>query len=208
MLGQARRGTTQARGRARRLQLLAAAKELLAEREIDQITLSEVAARAGIPKSSSYHFYNDMQDLYAELATSLDEELHQLFVEPARAAENWAGIVEEFVRRAHGYFDANIAAQKLMFGPKAPPSIKSESRRADRRHSELLERQIDSQFVLPQFEDRDRIFFRAVEAMDLMFSLSLIEYDQLSPKMVDEAYCIAVAYLQLYIPAELPRRML
>jgi len=119
---------------------------------------------------------------------------------------SWQDIVREFARRAGGYFSENVSAQKLMFGPKTPPDIKRASRGADIRHGELLESCIDAVFVLPDLPERSRIFFRAVEAMDLMFGLSLIEYDALVDPMVQEAHRIAIAYLELYVPPKLEWR--
>jgi len=206
MLGKGRRGGTQARGRARRQLLLEAARRLLETRDVDEITLPEVAVAAGIPKSSTYHFFDDLHALYAELASVHDEELYQAFSAPMPQVSSWQDIVREFARRAGGYFSENVSAQKLMFGPKTPPDIKRASRGADVRHGELLESSIDAVFVLPDLPQRSRIFFRAVEAMDLMFGLSLIEYDALVDPMVREAHRIAVAYLELYVPPKLERR--
>lgn len=201
-----RPATTQARGRKRRDALLAAARALLAEQESDALTLVDVAERAGIPKSSAYHFYADILELYNELVAILDGELQAAIAQPIGAMEGWEQIVGEVIDRAAAYFEAHPAAQRLMLASQTPPAVKRSSRHADIETSGLIEQHIDAHFVLPAIPDRDRIFFHAVEAADLMFGLSLFRHGALQSDMVEEAKKMACAYLGLYLPRFLPRR--
>ncbi len=173
---------------------------------LSDIELSDVAATAGIPKSSAYHFYGDIHQLYADLATVQDEELNAVLSEPLPRLGSWEAIVAALVDRAADYFRSNQSAQQLMFGPVTPPDIKRSSRNADVAHGVVFEEQINRQFLLPDIPGRDRLFFRAVEAIDLMFGLSLIEEDRLTEEMIGEAKTIACAYLGAYIPRFLVER--
>ena len=206
MTTSARPVAMQARGRKRRDALLAAARDLLATQEIDQISMADVALQAEIPKSSAYHFYGDLIDLYSELAAQLDSELQALIAEPISAAENWEEVIGVVIDRAAVFFHTNRAAQQLMFGPKTPPEIKRSSRGADFETGGLVERHLDQLFILPALPDRSRLFFRAIELADLMFGLSLFEYGALRQDMIEEAKKTACAYLALYIPRILYRR--
>lgn len=201
-----RKSSTQARGRARREALLGAARTLLTERTLAQIELSDVAALAGIPKSSAYYFYGDIHALYAELAALHDEELNDAFAAPMPRLKDWEAVIGLLIDRAADYFFENSSACQLMFGPQTPPDIKWISRSADKTHSAVFEEQIDRQFLMPEFPDRDRVFFRAVEAADLMFGLSILEFGALTELMVEESKIMACAYLRVYIPPILPRR--
>ncbi|MES2495722.1 MAG: TetR family transcriptional regulator [Pseudomonadota bacterium] len=197
---------TQARGRKRREALLAAARELLAERDSSQITLADVAARADVPKSSAYHFYTDALELFVELVSILDSELQQTIALPVGRVESWEEVMGIVLDRAAIFFEDNPAAQQLMLSSQSPPAIKRYSRRADIDTGRLVEGLIDDQFVLPEVPNRSRIFFYAIEAADLMFGLSLFERGELLREMVDEAKRMCCAYLALYIPRHLPRR--
>ncbi|WP_447725854.1 TetR family transcriptional regulator [Sphingomonas koreensis] len=179
---------------------------MLETRTLNEIELSDVAAMAQIPKSSAYHFFDDIHHLYAELATVQDEELNAVLAGPLPRLNSWEEIVSALVDRAAVYFRSNPSAQQLMFGQATPPDIKRSSRKADVAHGGVFEDQIDRQFVLPELPGRDRIFFRAVEAIDLMFGLSLIEEGSLTDEMVGEAKAIACAYLGVRIPRLLPMR--
>ncbi|QEH79052.1 TetR/AcrR family transcriptional regulator [Sphingomonas sp. C8-2] len=196
----------QARGRKRREALLAAARQLLAERESSQITLADIAARAEVSKSSAYHFYTDAIELFVELVSLLDGEFQQAIARPVAQVADWEELMGIVIDRAAGYFEDNPAAQQLMLSSQTPPAIKRYSRRADVDTSRLIENLIDAHFVLPDLPDRSRIFFYAIEAADLMFGLSLFERGALLREMVDEAKRMSCAYLGLYIPRHLPRR--
>jgi len=202
----ARPVATQARGRKRREALLAAARALLAERESSQITLAEIAARAEVPKSSAYHFYTDALELFVELVSILDAEFQHAIARPLDRVESWELLIGIVIDRGAAFFEDNPAAQQLMLSSQTPPAIKRYSRRADVETSRLIEELVDSQFVLPEIPDRDRIFFYAIEAADLMFGLSLFERGVLLREMVEEAKRMCCAYLALYIPRHLPRR--
>jgi AcrR family transcriptional regulator len=203
----ARPAATQARGRKRREALLAAARVLLAQHDSSQITLADIAALAEVPKSSAYHFYTDALGLYVELVALLDTELQELMRQPLPPVESWEAAMGVVIDRAALFFDDNPAAQQLMLSSQTPPLIKRHSRRADIDTSRLIEDLIGAQFILPDIPDRSRIFFRAIEAADLMFGLSLFESGTLLREMVDEAKRIACAYLGLYLPRHLPRKV-
>lgn len=201
-----RQPATQARGRARREVLLAAARDLLAVHDSSQLTLADIAAHAAVSKSSAYHFYKDALGLYVELVALLDAELQGLIQQPLAQVQGWEEAMGVIIDRAASFFENNPAAQQLMLSSQTPPLIKRFSRRADMVTSRLVEELIDTQFILPAIPDRSRIFFHAVEAADLMFGLSLLESGRLGDDMVEEAKRMSCAYLALYLPKHMPRR--
>jgi len=74
------------------------------------------------------------------------------------------------------------------------------------RLGKLYEQHVEHFFVLPPIADRSRIFFRAVEIADLMFSLSVIEHGTITRAMCAEADRAGIAYLESYLTTGLPRR--
>lgn len=202
-----RPAATQARGRKRREALLASARLLLAVHDSSQITLADIAAHADVPKSSAYHFYADALGLYVELVAILDAELQALIQQPVSRVESWEEVMGVIIDRAASFFEDNPAAQQLMLSSQTSPLIKRHSRRADMETSRLVENLISAQFILPDIPDRARIFFHAIEAADLMFGLSLFESGALLRPMVEEAKRMSCAYLALYLPRHLPRRV-
>ena len=194
---------TQARGRARRQRLLDAARVLLKDQELDQVSISAVADQAGIPVSSAYHFYPDITELYKGLAREIALEMIGSY-RTTKAATEWEDIATHFVNESKTFFNMDPAASQLMLGPKAAAEIKHAACREDYRFGEYLLSAIGGHFTLPFLERMRERFFVAAQIIDLIFSLSFVANGRVSEDDCAEAAAAAVAYLGLYLPRHLP----
>jgi AcrR family transcriptional regulator len=202
-----RKTSFHARGIERRKRLLQSARALLATRALDEITLGEVAAHAKVPKGSAYFFYADIEDLYASLLTLIQEELIETLKRPIRARiRRWQDVIATLNERGMVFYQKNPAAQQLQIGPKTSPDLKLRDRQSDVAIGRLYEHHVNAFFELPALADRSRVFFRAVEIADLMFCLSVLEDGAITTQMCAEADRAAIAYLESYLPARLPRQ--
>lgn len=201
----ARRGHTQARGRARRQALLEAARLLLSELPLDQISLPMVAERAEIPPSSTYHFYPDLKELFKDVARAVSVEMLERGPLLGRPA-HWEDLVQHTLVTYGKFFNADGAARQLMLGSQTPPAIKHAACKEDGRFGEALRALINEHFVLPETLDSAPAFFRAIQIADVMFSLSVADHDRITEEFLDEAVNATNAYLGLYLPKILPRR--
>jgi AcrR family transcriptional regulator len=193
---------TQERGRARRMALQDAAALLLDDpgTDIDTLVLADVCAAAGIPKSSGYHFYRDIHALYADLATRLEFDLSEALRVPDDIAGSWRMRLARYIDTATIFFEKRPHAQKLMIGPKTPPDIKRAGRAADKGHGLQLEAWLEGSIApTPARGWPVPIYFFAIEIIDLMFGLSLLEEGRLSAVMVNQAIQTASAYLAPYL---------
>lgn len=198
----------QARGLARREKLLDAAIKLLAERPLEQISLSDIAEQAGIPVSSAYNFYANVNGVYSALAQRFAEELDRAIAEPytGSEAESWQTIVETAVARATCLYNQRPDYRQLILGGKAPAEIKLSDRVNDEAIGQLIIDAIAQHFVPPEFPRRTDVFFFAVEIADLLFMLSQIRHGEITDEMCEEAKGAMVGYLRGYLPQHLPRR--
>jgi AcrR family transcriptional regulator len=202
-----RKTSLHARGIERRRRLLESARKLLDTRELNEITLGDVAADAGVPKGSAYFFYSDIEDLYASLQAVLHEELLTVLRKPIRKQiRRWQDVISTLNARGMEYYSHSPAARQLQIGPRTSPELKLRDRQSDVAIGKLYEQHLDEFFVLPDLPERSRVFFRAVEIADLMFSLSVLEHGTITPAMCAEADRAGIAYLASYLPASLPRR--
>jgi len=202
-----RKSTPRVRGIARRELLLSAARALLAEHDLDEISLGDVAAHAGVPKGSAYHFYTDIGDLYGALLALTEEEVLQTqgapITEPIR---EWSDVVRVLIRRGVAFYNANRPHCQLQIGPKAPPELKLKDRRSDVALGGIYRQQLGAFFELPDLPNAAQVFFRAVEIADLMFGLSVLDSGHITAEMGAEAERAVIAYLGTYLPAKLPRQ--
>ncbi len=202
-----RKSTLRKNGIARRRRLLDAARLLLQDHDLDEISLGDVAAEAKVPKGSAYHFYSDIKDLYVSLLADVEKELQKILQAPIRRrVDSWANVVEILNERGMKYYAKHAASMKLQVGAKTPPDLKLHDRKSDVDLGKIYEQQINVFFELPDIDNRSTIFFRAIEIADLMFSLSVLEHGYITPEMEEEAKRAMCGYLSCYIPKELPRR--
>lgn len=197
---------TQARGRARREKMLRAATELLAKKELSEISFNEVAALAGIPKGSAYHFYANVMDLYAALTEQLGAELLECLSPaiPGQQVSCWEDVIRVLCKRAEQYYEQRPEARKLLIGGETPPQFKRSDRENDRRVGALIKGHLAAHFQLPSIPNDLDVFFYAVEIVDLFYCLSMIRHNRVTEQMGEEAILAGTAYLRSYLPAILP----
>jgi AcrR family transcriptional regulator len=202
-----RRKASYAKGMERRKQLLAAASELLKENPLDKISLKDIAAAAGIPVGSAYHFYTNANDVFIELAQQFSVTLAAAISEPytGECTTSWQGLFKEAVWRAVGIYREKPAYAQLIIGSKAPPEIKLTDRDSDAQVGKLFEEIISRYFDYSPFPSHDEVFFHSVEIVDLFLTLSVIKHGEITDDMAAEAVIAALAYLREYMPARLPR---
>lgn len=196
---------TQARGRARREALLAAARGLLQKCTVDTITLTMVAERAGIPASSAYHFFPDIRVLYKDLACHLVDEMTQIEL-PTMPFERWQDCVATFVGASAMYLNADAAALQLLLGPQTAPDIKRAACHDDMRFGAILFGLLEARFHLPPMRTPVLTCFYAIQVADTFFSLSVQDNKKISEEMLGEALVGATSYLANYFPPILQPR--
>lgn len=197
--------STQARGRARRAELLAAARQVLGELPLDQVGMAAVAEAAGIPLSSAYHFFGDITDLWRELARTIATQQASEDLDLPRVS-SWQELIKASLIHHQSAFNKDPAARKLMLGPHTPPDIKSAACKEDFRFGTALWMAVKKQFLLPELADSRELFFKALLIADVFFSLSVADHDQVTQEALDEAIMAVVSYLSIYLPPQLAMR--
>lgn len=198
---------SQARGRQRREQLLAAARQLLATHELEDISLQDMARVAAIPTGSAYHFYANAMDAFAALTTQIGTDLAAVLAEPMphERVLSWEDVISISSDRAVAFYAERPDARQLLIGSRTPPQFKRSDRENDRLLGRVIRDHIAAAFQLPAMANDDDVYFHAVEIIDLFYSLSVLQSAEITPAMAEEAVRAAVAYLRLYLPATLPR---
>jgi AcrR family transcriptional regulator len=195
------RAKTQTRGNERRKTLTEACRHLLAHRHVGQFGLAEVAAEAGVPKTSVYHFFPRIEDLLAAVAVEVADELLEWLGLPLPGPfAAWSDVVRGCVVHGRAFYAANPAALEIQLAPFTPADIKNRDRENDVSVGLSLRAAIERHFRVPDLPDLDGAFFRAIEIADLMFMLSVREHGGLTDFYTQEASRAAIAYLALYLP--------
>ena len=115
---------SQQRSKERVAEILAAAEELIAELPLDDITSTMIAKRAGVTRTSVYHFFPSKFDIFDALSARYRDELRSQvlnFFDPDKHTDYrvaWDGVSGVFSRfltgiplQASCFWDAKRAAK-------------------------------------------------------------------------------------------------
>jgi AcrR family transcriptional regulator len=200
---------TQRRGDARRQRLLAAAAELLKNRDFRDITLAAVCARAGIPHGSARHFYPDLDAVWRGLLAELGRQHDEAIARPLRgkATRSWQALISCLIERSARFQRANPVLAKLTIGGHTPPELKRLDRDADLERARFALRQLDCYFVVPKKRrDDERIMYFAIEAVDTAFMLSMRAHGRLTSWWIEQAKRGAIAIMAQHFGELAPRQ--
>ncbi|MEM9033211.1 MAG: TetR/AcrR family transcriptional regulator [Actinomycetota bacterium] len=154
----ARRRPAQARSRERFERILEAAEQLIAERGLDPVTMTDVAAQAEMAVTAVYRYFPNKRAIVRELATrTMKSDTETLVERPPEddhsarevlrlgLVEYWRRHVEEPARiavRNAVHSDAELSALDLAESRRNAASIAAGvAERTGRTHDERLERQ-------------------------------------------------------------------
>lgn len=192
---------TRGPGRERRKVLLQATYDLLCEQPVEEISFRDIAARAGVPEGSAYHFFANRFDIFSALAKTLSDQFidaHQKPVPPS-SRRTWQDLAAHLVDVGAKVYAENPPARQLLIGGKTPPEVKQADRINDREVGDVMFDVFSAHFDIPDTEEMRDAFFYFIEITDLIFTLSVIEHGEITPAMLAEAQRAGTAYLGTYI---------
>ncbi len=80
-----------------------ALRRLMQDKELDKITVQEIADEANVNKKTFYYHFHGITDLVCWMYTSeLDQAIHTAVIQP----DNWVDMVQRFANRITGVLEA------------------------------------------------------------------------------------------------------
>jgi AcrR family transcriptional regulator len=200
----------QARGEARRRKLLDAVIELLDERELADISLSDVAKQADVPLGSIYFHYKSINELSGQVLVSFRDQLADEIGRPyrVRAKDQWGTLIEKAIERIFTMSQTHQAFVQVALNRHAPVEVRYESgQKGGWEFVPIFKEIIARHFVLPDIPKFDRAILNFVDIVDALFVRSVEENGAVDEETLEEAKRAGVGYLRLYLPEYLPRQL-
>lgn len=199
---------TQQRSINRVSEILSAAEELIQELPIDDITSTMIAKRAGVTRTSVYHFFPSKFDVYDALSKKYRSELREevtKYFDPDQRPDYrvaWDGIAGVFSR----FFNRNPTAAILLLGRKASRQIRytdeASSSGFAKEISRLMREHTDLQTYAADMDASGDIFQVVLELLTATFALGMRREGRISKKTRDEAKAATLAYINSCLEAE------
>jgi AcrR family transcriptional regulator len=197
-----------ASSQARIAQILAAARELLAEQGMSSLSIYSVAERADIPPSSIYHFFASVPALLEGLTADVHATFRASLQVPVdhAALRSWHDLSRLVEQRMLAIYGEDAAARQLILAQHGLAEVTQADHQHDQELSRLMRALFERHFPLPQLPTDIDVFNLAMSLGDRVYARSVQLHGSITPRLAEEGMRVFDAYLGLYLPAALPKR--
>lgn len=198
-----------ARSQARIDSILDAARALLAAEGVASLSIYSVAERAQIPPSSVYHFFASVPALLQALTADVHAAFRATLLAPIAHDEliTWHDLSRLVEQRMLAIYNADAAARQLILAQHGLTDINQADRQHDIELGHLMFEVFNRHFQLPALPEDVDVFALAMELSDRVYARSIQLHDEITPRMAQESTRVFDAYIGLYLPPFLPRRI-
>ncbi len=184
-----------------------AAINLASQRNVNSISIYDVAKEAAIAASTVYHHYPNIESLICELMNDVFSDFIQVLdnaVVP-ESVNHWSDINRMIEQGFVDYYMSTPLAQHTLLGQHTYATV----RHADAQNDLLLGQKVEAiyrQFYkLPELPTDVNIFAIALQVADKVYSMNYRENGDIAPEMAREAIVLTEAYLGSYLPKYMPK---
>ena len=197
-----------ASSQARIAVILAAARELLAEQGVANLSVYTVAEHAKIPPPSVYHFFASVPALLEGLTADVHAAFRACLQEPVEHAtlHTWHDLSHIVEQRMLDIYARDAAARQLILAQHGLAEVTQADHQHDLELGRLMQALFERHFPLPQLPTDIDVFALAMELGDRVYARSVQLHGEISPRLAEEGMRVFDAYLGLYLPAALPKR--
>ena len=195
---------------ARIATILAAARALLADDGTAGLSIYAVAERAQMPPSSVYHFFPSVPALLQALTAEVHAAFRACLEAPVEhaALRQWRDLSRIVEERMLAVYAADAAARQLILANHGLAELTLADRQHDLQLGNALRALFERHFQLPALPDDIEVFSLAMELGDRVYALSVQRHGHIEPRLAEEGMRVFDAYLGLYLPPWLPKRVL
>ncbi|MCW8329002.1 TetR/AcrR family transcriptional regulator [Photobacterium sp. SDRW27] len=184
-----------------------AVTHLVAQRDVNSISIYDVAKEAAIAASTVYHHYPNIEALIYELMEGIFVDFTTVLQEAVKPEEihHWSDINRMIEQGFVNYYRSNPLVQRILLGQHTYASIRHADAQNDLLLAEHVEAIYRQYFVLPELPNDVNIFAIALQVADKVYSMNYRENGDIPPEMAREAITLTEAYLGTYLPKNLVR---
>lgn len=188
--------------------ILDAARALLAEEGVANLSIYSVAERADMPPSSVYHFFANVPAILEGLTAEVHAAFRACLQEPVEHGRlgSWRDLSRLVEERMLAIYADDTAARQLILAQHGLTEVTQADRQHDIELGRLMHRLFERHFELPALPDDIDVFALAMELGDRVYARSVQLHGEITPRFAEEGMRVFDAYLGLYLPPFLPKR--
>ncbi len=201
----------QERSRLRYQQIIAATEQLLETANIEDISLYDVAAKAGIAPPSVHYLFNTMAAIHIELNRLYNIQLTELTLARqgqlvAARTPGWQEWVRTAMRAAADALNGSRAMSEIMLGPVLHRRSTQASREMNGLYAQSGLQMMREVFVMPDIPQLERILTYSIEISESLWSGAYVLRGRIDDETFEESVRASIAYLRCYLPDTLMLR--
>lgn len=206
--GLAARKPSQIRSRARFSSLLDATSSLLAEQDVSQFGLYDIAKRASVPPASAYHFFPTKEAAVLALAQQYLLEMGERAEATIEIGEisSWSDLIKIRAERTVDFYNSNPVAAKIFLSGSVMADIRALDLDFVSRVSELSYGWLNRYFVMPYVNDHQTKFSVVIAIFDGVWMTSYGRHRRVTEGFAAEASRAAVSYCRTFLPEVIEQR--
>ncbi len=184
-----------------------AAIRLASQRNVNTISIYDIAKEATIASSTVYHHYPNIEALICELMKEVFRDFETVLDNAVDSTQvhHWSDINRMIEQSFVNYYRTSPLAQHTLLGQHTYSSVRQADARNDLYLAQKVEKIYRQYFVLPQLPTDVNIFAVALQVADKVYSMNYREEGSIAPEMAREAVILTEAYLGAYLPRNLPK---
>lgn len=200
------REPTQERSRLRSIAILDATDRLLKERNIETISMYDIAREARMPAPSVHYLFPTVDSVYVKLAERYMLQFAETSAKHLKetAAKTWQESIRNELERGRRRYNENRGAMELLLGPRLGRKVELQDIRNNDAIAQSILDRLAHNYGLPRLPDLRRKLSLGITISDAFWSRSYIENGRIDDEAFEESVRAYIAYLRLYLPEHLP----
>jgi len=191
----------QARGIEKFNKILDAADTLVAETgSADDLSLYDIAEKAGVAVGSVYHFFPSNQAVLVALIERYDQRFEELVEEPTDASciADWRDVIWLQTERSRQYINNTPGALIMILGSGQTWATRLADEMGDTAIAASMVSTLKRYYILPASPEPQQLIFNAIRILESLWATSYIRYGIVSDDYAAETHKAMCAYLSLY----------
>jgi AcrR family transcriptional regulator len=197
----------QARGQEKFDRILRAADDLVVENGADELSLYDVAERAGVAVGSVYHFFPSKHAVLLALVEHYDRKFEEIvnLLEEGVQFNSWQDVLWQQTEQSRSYINSTPGALIMILGSGQTWATRLRDEEGDRDIAQSMATAIQRHFELPDTPPPDQLLFNAIRILESLWATSYIKTGEVTEEWARETQKALCAYLGLYWPLYLPQ---
>ena len=167
----------QARGQEKFDRILRAADDLVVENGADELSLYDVAERAGVAVGSVYHFFPSKHAVLLALVEHYDRKFEEIvnLLEEGVQFNSWQDVLWQQTEQSRSYINSTPGALIMILGSGQTWATRLRDEEGDRDIAQSMATAIQRHFELPDTPPPDQLLFNAIRILESLWATSYIK---------------------------------